>query len=204
MKRRLPRILLNTATAASLVLCVATSVILLRSYAGDLAVRRTALHVSPTRQYLSQYTVYVREGDAHVTLESLDEPRVPSRRRDRYLAGNPGGVSWEWWAGPKSDLGFDAGGMGMHTWSGLLGFTWNRPPSSPAPQRQWRSDDFHIDLWPIALLLAPLPILRAIMFAQRRPQRPHPARCPICGYDHRVTPARCPQCERATGGADRA
>jgi hypothetical protein len=189
-RRRLPRILLNAATAVSLALFVATAVLWLRSYGRDFAVRRFAVRVSSTTQHLSQYTLYAREGDVRVTTFSLDHPRVPSPYRDRYLTRNPGGTSWQWWSGPKSALGFDAGGMGLYMWMRLAGFDRNLATYPP------RSTDFSVPVGPVCLACAVLPVLWAYRLGWLRfpPPRNKTGRCPACGYDLRATPDRCPEC----------
>jgi hypothetical protein len=73
----------------------------------------------------------------------------------------------------------------------FLGFkyrAWGEPSFNDQYLREWM-----IPYWALMLVLACLPAL-AIRKALRSRRRRQPGLCPACGYDLRATPGRCPEC----------
>jgi hypothetical protein len=164
LMRRLPRILLNAATVVSLVLCVATAVLWVRSYR--------------VRDLWS-------ESDGH-TIDSVDL-HAGWISVARLSVNPPLGDPWPWrhdaqpvqppqWAGWERALG-----IGTEDNTGRMGVTAFRHRSWSVAHRL------------VVAMTAVLPAgwLVRVLRVRRRTSR---GRCPACGYDLRVTPARCPEC----------
>jgi hypothetical protein len=59
---------------------------------------------------------------------------------------------------------------------------------------------FTAPCWPIVVITALLPLLRAGRLLRRR-RRIAMNQCAVCGYDLRATPDRCPECGAKSKGA---
>jgi hypothetical protein len=197
--RRLPRILLNAATALSLALCLATMLLWVRSYwrMYDLAATRTwrdggevrattmGMRSEPGRLVFARGTD-VRSGRA-VTPQDLQLPER-AHARTRWVWGSrpapprpapnaaaADGTSWTGWGLPRTRRlqGGRPGALGFST-------TITRVPYGT-----------------LAVLLAiPAAVRAAVVSALwvRRRRRARGGLCLTCGYDLRNSPERCPEC----------
>ena len=211
--RRLLRRLLNVVTALSLLLCVATSGLWLRSYRvrDEMTVRgpHRLKHRAPL---LGGFTARSAGGGLSLTSSVATAP-LSEREVERMSSAGP----WFQWKvhghRPKyPDVRL------LQAISSSLGWPRRRPPlPPPEPPRPWAyrvlGFDFVIDdsrtaharyrvyravfpYWAPALLFAVIPAARAgpIWRARRRRRRGRLGLCTRCGYDLRATPDRCPEC----------
>jgi hypothetical protein len=187
MRRRLFTLL----SAGSLVLCVATFVLWVRSYrTGDVL----RVPHSPLRPYYAAdmqltyyYVYYIASSLGRIQLVQDDTPppvgtihwfepadhwrKHPERLRGRSAA------DWQvWHAYERSFLGFAFQWQGARTacfavvmphWFAILMF-------AALPAAEWRR-------------------------RRRSGSRRRSGRCPSCGYDLRATPGRCPECGKVPG-----
>jgi hypothetical protein len=177
VKRRL----VTLAAAASLVLCVATMALWVRSY-----FIADEWYDSRPDRYDSAWSLRGIIFIQHTTLQS--EPVAPlgvHYSSDRLTPPPPSGRARSPDPGTVRDLRF-------------LGFQWfvSRGGTGPSlyggavtTAARWR---VAFPLWFIAILFSLLP-LRWIM----RTRPPKIGSCPNCRYDLRATPDRCPECGAA-------
>jgi hypothetical protein len=174
--RRLPRILLNAATLASVLLFVGAVVLSVRGIRvsdvfGGVLVRPGASRVA--------IWGCSGRGGLGFTVASIP-PGLVRGRGPSWLRRPPeyGGTDWP---------GFAAGGFGFYA-----RLPRSTPPNGvviggacvPAPA--------------VLVLVGALPAARVL----RRGRRRDPSgMCASCGYDLRATPARCPECGRAAPAA---
>jgi hypothetical protein len=200
MRRLLP-LLLNAATALSLVLCVATVALWVRSYwvwgnvrvavshAGDDWVGWSAWDAMYCKGWVSATLSHSRRGADDLNREKLG--LFADVRSNVRRAGNGPGIRHR--GGPTPAVAF----AGAPT---TLGFGWRfgRPP---LPSRGW-SLIVVLPFWAVAGLLAAPPVAwEAARWRRRRRDRDRRARqlCVACGYDLRATLERCPECGRVPG-----
>jgi hypothetical protein len=167
--RRLPRILLNAATAGSLLLCVATVVLWVLSYSREDALAdcqpTTERGVISTRGCLlfydeaaiGSYRFPTPIGWAHVSAltpaTDIADYAPSNTTRFATLAG----------------FGVLAGDTGRYTVTARI-----------------------VPYWFVVLAAAVLPL--AWLRTRRQRRRSPSGLCPSCGYDLRATPERCPEC----------
>jgi hypothetical protein len=218
--RRLLRIPLKIATVLSLVLCLATCVLWVRSYwYGELLQRvRNAHDEEFTWQYRRPVWVYC--GGLRIEANQYRSSTYWSRRananfEDDYKPGtsyyrrvfSAADPVWKYPAiAGETDHPPDAAIDGGHLkWSTFLGFKWGwgyqdgeRMHPSNHDWKTWTQ--VVIPLWFIALLPALLPAARLGPALKRRRLRRAKAEgsCARCGYDLRVTRERCPECGTPT------
>jgi hypothetical protein len=173
---------LNLLTAVSLLLCVATCVVWVRSYqVGDWLTWRPFYNDARFYQ-LGEGVLWT--GGGHVAAGRMayadgSEPGNPKRPEVTWAWGSsdrqvdpadlPNSVPSKHWAG------FGVAGREMathaHEWRWLVWFP----------------------LWLPACLFAGVPALRLYRRVRRR-RRNRGGLCSRCGYDLRATPGRCPEC----------
>jgi hypothetical protein len=177
--KRFARILLSTATLLSLVLCVATMVLWVRSHL--------------VRDYAWVW---------------LPWPADASGKRYIKIDADSGGgqieVSWRVWpAADREQVRQHDERAGASTYHD----TFPDPPRRyarsipPTPWNtigfKWYSGPTHTSIclpyWLLVLLTAGPPVMWSAAWARRR-RRVKQGRCPDCGYDLRATPDRCPEC----------
>ncbi|HEY7115987.1 MAG TPA: hypothetical protein VH475_05355 [Tepidisphaeraceae bacterium] len=196
--KRLLRILLNAATAVSLMLCVATIVLWVRSQwsSDELGYRyATVWKDQPAhREVVCQaFQGSIRVGtilDAFASKSSADAAQTGRDLRIRM------GLTYA--NGAAEELDPWDGGLGR--W----GFYWHRPSGRAYGTLSFRDDAvaykltryygraFALPWWFLTVALLVLPA-RALWRWARTLGRPSTA-CSVCGYDLRATPDRCPEC----------
>ena len=188
---RLGRILLNVATAVSLVLCVATGAMWAGSYPGE----RWATSGGPR-----EVAVIVHRGRALVEARSHSVAAYPGVRptrargvNERDLALPPGWQHdpvraglWEARAG-ETVLGF--GRQSVWFW---------RADVPAGVYRIERGENVAFPLWLPLGAFAALPAVGWLRSRVAR-ERARAGLCVACGYDLRATPGRCPECGTISG-----
>jgi hypothetical protein len=172
--KRLSRILLNAATATSLLLFIATIVFWVRSYRSTESATYCTRHrlwaISTVRGGValaaaprSPYTTVGWEASS-VAAPDVNRPWHPTYYPTLF-----------------NRLGFyrDSGLYATYSFDGITTRGWVRRYAVP--------------FWFLCLTTALAPASRALRHASKR-RRSQPGRCPKCGYDLRATPNRCPEC----------
>ena len=189
MRPAVKRRLVTLAAAASLLLCVATTVLWVRSFIRSDAV----LYFANARR---AWAIQSARGHLDFTNWTSDEPQqVPGFGAPgfQYKSGSAANYATaeDWGRGldPSPDLG-SAWFMGF----GFLSY-------DAFPENRLRA--IGIPHWFLALLCAIPPALRlrGWMGSWRNPAH---NLCSACGYDVRATPDRCPECGAAPSDAGRA
>ena len=190
IRRRLFTIL----SAASLLLCVATCALWVRSLGRVETLRRLAIgpesSIREDRVISGQGRIewwrWRANGLADLPLSETVGPQPWT-----YLDETPTRSDWKWRLHRGKTLGGEA-------WEGL-GFravtSHNDPPSVRPRSYQSVSVPYYI----LTLLTLVLPACRLRQFRRDRWRR-RPGLCPACGYDLRATPDRCPECGEGRGG----
>jgi hypothetical protein len=169
--RRLPRILINAGTALSLLLCVATAVLWVRSY---------------------RYEDRCFGRGADVEAGTFTEIRirwVESTRGELHFVRSTTTIDRQRPAPPETVRGFAALGFAALTHVGGAS-----PPSGKGSISN-QSTLVGVPHWFVAaaLLAVAFPGLRRAWQARMQIRA---SLCPHCGYDLRATPGRCPECGR--------
>jgi hypothetical protein len=198
-RRRLLRILLNAATAASLVLCVTAVGLWARSYSlGHNANSRTNRMADPGRFVLEEWWFASAAGGVTFCRSTFTatDPRSVSRyaalppRAERTFRRVPNPDAFK----AQFDRTF------LRT-SPVAGFGYRHSvegsPGGGDRRVQWA---VAVPLWAPAALFAFAPAI-SVWRACRRRRRRHTGLCPACGYDLRATPDRCPECGAASTAA---
>jgi hypothetical protein len=196
--RRLLRILLNAATAVSLVLCVAAVVLWVRSYrvADELTIAWPTQRDVRTDCYAT-VRLFASLGHGSVSCGRLEfagpersgllPPPVEHRPRPPERIRVYRDSAW-------SRTGFD------RYWTRTFEGFGSRPSpnwGTPDTATLGRSEEVvTAPLWSLAITTGACPALRGARAAGRwrGRRRARPGRCPACGYDLRATPGRCPEC----------
>jgi hypothetical protein len=179
--KRLLRILLNAATVLSLVLCVATLVLWVRSAGAEKMLhwrgddKHSAWIASSQGQLAFLYitlsgnsSFYRSPGDMTLFLQQTE----PSK-----LTGN-------FWLDPSRS------NQREMIWAGI-GF---RTLTDTTPTASTRAKMLFAPHWLIFALTMVLPAVQLTRWLIRQRLRPETFSCPACGYDLRATPDRCPEC----------
>jgi hypothetical protein len=183
MKRRL----LIFVTAVSLVLCVATVALWVRSY-------WTAEGVCFTRVVPLARGESLCSSRGYLLLLHVDFPGDPKAVDD-----SPG---WSYESSrpmPLRDYLVDLEPRGAHRFAGVtyFNYTWSAPTFDGQHQRA-----LLVPHWLVAAVLAAWPLSRLLSFCRRRrAARRAPGLCRGCGYDLRASPDRCPECGTAPADA---
>ena len=206
-RRRLPRILLNAVTAASLALCVATLGLWCRSHVtqDDAGFAEAYVSADTNKPHYSSRLIHVESSHGKLDLE-LFYRFVPLPSRLPADATPPIYVDAKMLMPPHlfrssrpvsavSDLtGLTSE---IHRW-GPVEWAWF-DIGDPTPQigGLYEQDrDLRLPHWVLVLLLGFLPARRGWKVARNRHRAGCIERslCPACGYDLRATPDRCPEC----------
>jgi hypothetical protein len=206
----------NALTVLSLLLCVASVALWVRSYWVEDWAARTDWRISynyelqdgwtiwSDRGRLSGGTAYCFDGDAAV-LTGLES----SRSRELHEASapvRPGTTLFGRGSGPPGEYDpwrRDQAKNADSVWA-RAGF--RRQMTNVRVSRGGtrvyvvRENGLTVPHWLFALIFATAPLLSALGILRRR-QRKQAGLCPRCGYDMRATPDRCPECGTTAKGA---
>jgi hypothetical protein len=174
MKRRL----FNLAATVSLVLCVATAALWVRSYI-----------VSDTLKWQSRPDASSAVNSWSVT---SDRGGVVARRMRENLAESRVGFSWTR-REPWGYLRYFHGPLRFILRGQLFGFAYFKNARADSFLYTSSSSAVFVPYWPLFVLtgLGPLLWLRARVRLRARRRR---RQCLSCGYDLRASPDRCPEC----------
>ncbi len=170
--RRLLRILLNAATAGSLLLCAATAALAARSFfVGD--------------------DVDFTAGSERITVGArCGRLAVVQHDRPEYSRGFP--AEWRRTLFPEVYNPFGPSYAQAYRWDGgFLGFRHVGFGGADT-----RMVVLHLAYVVGLFALAPLAWAAALRRRRRGARRARAGLCPDCGYDLRATPGRCPECGR--------
>jgi hypothetical protein len=191
------RRLFTLLSPLSLLLCVAASVLWVRSrYVGEVLrcdygddgrsrLNRASLQIGSGRLRLSDTRVVAHDAEFYrEVVEPLKrgplyerEPPELIRRSDEYEANE------------------------LPPALGALGFGYARFAVLDAPVAHFESWGVVVPIWSLVALALPLPLLW-LAWRIRRRRLTSRGRCSQCGYDLRATPGRCPECGTAAAGKD--
>jgi hypothetical protein len=188
------RRLFTLASALSLLLCVATAALWVRSY-------RVADGAS-WQEHGRNYSFHAMCGGAVFHCQYGDyRPGY-----DAYQYPHPERMTWSSYANPDySVTEWRSSEEAVGPRYRLLGFayehrTWPAGTELIAGGGRWtavRSWMIAIPAWAIVGVFAVLPLA----WVRRRWRRPRAGCCGKCGYDLRATPGRCPECGEMAGNA---
>ena len=185
--KRLCLIVRNTATIASLLLCLATIVLWVRSCWRADAIVSGYWHYQPRRDFPGYYNAWELEAQSaagHCTFSA----------RMRACIAGPG--RYEETPGQKGKF-LGAGPADSNHRQEIQTLLWNDPRAAGALGFRRASRSY---MWAIAVphfapvLVFALPPVAAAHRLRRRSRRKHNNLCLTCGYDLRATPTRCPEC----------
>ncbi|HEY7118320.1 MAG TPA: hypothetical protein VH475_17155 [Tepidisphaeraceae bacterium] len=184
--RHLFRIALNVATALSLLMCVATVSLWVRSYRIVDVVHRygyedTGRPSKYRRWLLVNHTIATRRG----AVQLLIGPK-------RFAIE---GMPPDYYSYPATIDTFDP-----PDWT-FFGFAAAHSPPGTPPREQW--DQYRFPMYAFTLLFTVLPVAWSVRRYRRRMARSRieRGRCWTCGYDLRATPDRCPECGQIPASA---
>jgi hypothetical protein len=187
MRPAVKRRLATLAAAASLVLCVATLALWIRSYR-----RLDGIDgIRVTDETVGRFAIASLHGSFE--LSSTRQP-VPDAREGHVFVPGYWYASTDYRSPPQPtprDVAELFGSDGASTgWFLGFGFAASLPTKGSSWRYVW------LPHWSLALFFAILPALR-LRGAIRSRRRRRAGHCPRCGYDLRATPARCPECGMA-------
>jgi hypothetical protein len=168
------RILTSVATALSLILCVSTAALCLRSY------WKQDIYFTDTTD------LYQDHGQRHYRLYASTAGVLVIYRRERRISTMGFAESLHadpqrtYWSQPPGSVP-EFYGDNCSLWNRLGFGTFHKMPDDLGPT------------FPHALPVFICAILPAHWLWRRR-RRSTPGLCPKCGYDLRATPTRCPEC----------
>ena len=202
--RRLLRILLNTATALSLALFVATAVLWAAAHAGRVCLMRLA----PADGRIWSFRSTSWQDANHLVLTTVAPFEHKSATgwawgpaRAAWIPGRgfflqtPG---WRQAPPPPPDQWHGAGVTAVHSQFDVYVLSSPTAPiRSPVPDNWspvWAWTITVPYAWPMSVLALPPLAWLFRAHRERRRRRSLAGHCPSCGYDLRATPDRCPEC----------
>jgi hypothetical protein len=197
------RKLLNLAAVLSLMLCLATAGVWVRSsYTHDRWTRGFGYVADDGSMRMTTDEAVIANGTVKISRFQRDPPpRMGNRRRPPGVLTAPLQYSQ-----PQRGVGsFDTRRPDLRL-RGWAGFQFARPVNSPP---FYYADGFGIafPVWAVTIAFAVVPTLRipSVWRRARAARWRRTSRCAHCGYDVRATPDRCPECGAvaATAGASR-
>ena len=190
--RRLLRILLNAATAVSLVLCVATAAMWVRSRGGRDEVSFITQRSSPNGGWgWREWAAVSEHGELLLRTGHRDYRNPENIRYYKWTLLK----QWPQWSHDRrTDHPYIVYGP-VSYWN-RIGFYAHRGweyQTRWTPAGSFRS--VAVPDWVLLLIFALPPLLRSRRLLSIR--RYGPGLCRACGYDLRATPERCPECGTA-------
>jgi hypothetical protein len=191
MLRRLSTLL----SVLSLLLCVATVAMWIRSYREDGGDVIGCVSLQGDWQLLQDDPSLYRVGAGawtHVKYAHSNDGAIRVGVRHR---GWPSGYEFlvdpgeGWFRAPRNAPSFSNSPMAAsppRQWR-FLGLGVDRDSGKPA---SWQ---VNVPYW-LLVILAASPVVPRLMASRRRRRRESAGLCPTCGYDLRATPGRCPEC----------
>jgi hypothetical protein len=191
--KRFWRWLINGLTVVSLLLCLVTCLLWVRSY-------RKSDHVTYTSRVLHKYGVdtgfgeiIAQDYDLSATVDTASAGCSFDSDDVRY-EGVEGGFDFWWFEMADSGTpGFISHRWGFGFGRGWRGYMFVTSDDLRATGGAVWSHAIAMPLWfgAVLLAIAPLAKLHSLISAARRKRS---GLCRICGYDLRATPDRCPEC----------
>jgi hypothetical protein len=194
-RRRLPRILLNAATAVSLALFALTTIAWPISYFNSIGVDFERAWVAVPAHYTCATRVWL--GSLSVEVTRWEVAQVPGWESYAYRMAEVSTMLYRtmWTRKVAREDRTPATVFGCLWW-----FQWQTTHSAPPypnltgePPISCRRDTVEMPLWCVVLVSATLPATR-LWRRRRTRRRTQIGFCPHCGYDLRATPKRCPEC----------
>jgi hypothetical protein len=181
--RELNRRLFNLAAAVSLVLCVATVALWVRSYWGSAQYGWTWQARSRARSA----EIYAVAGSIGLAfIHSIDHRPNYNGAPDVFETG------WTFWAAHDGGRPYFPEN-GERNWGGY-GFWLDLGDDTPGWRFQMNVRIIEVPAWSLATAFVFLPAIVLIRWYRCHRQ---PGLCTRCGYDLRATPERCPECGTA-------
>jgi hypothetical protein len=204
--RRLARYTVNALTVLSILLCMVTVGLWIRSHwRGSYAEKKFLVIHPPDHSIAEKYVRWgldsggLQIGTEHLqdfaykhgpemTNEDVIEELQPHYRWrfTSYVASQYPRTAWEFPRHAERSHGFHRMGFSVFLY---------RATRQTAEFEEWvyhRRTEVTIPCWFIALVFASLPLARA--FGAARQRRWQEGKCRVCGYDLCATPHRCPEC----------
>ncbi len=188
----MPRRLLNFLSFVSLLLCVATCVLWVRSY----VVTDIVEHGSTRRSELGEPSLYVEQGTA-VWSRSGNFMLAWMRSENRYPGAADAAAPFAGLA-YRTDTEPEIPDSPLALWGlpalgrGVFPIYW---ATGASLQGLYSSEQAAIEFphWLAALALTAVPAIRTVKHI-RQSRRRSVGLCSSCGYDLRASPERCPEC----------
>jgi hypothetical protein len=176
------------AAALSLVLCLATVVLWVRSYwVWDTVAHATNWHPDPADNTQVFYLSFVMHANGIITFESFQD-RTPDTPPYQMFPGCSYARSTMRPPLPTTRI-----------WN-RLGFSLVHQESVWSLTRAWHKTFWNVPYWlPALLTFLVAGSLSRRAFSHRRAARIAAGLCPRCGYDLRASKDRCPECGTAIG-----
>lgn len=216
--KRLRWLILNALTLLSLLLCLGTIGLWIRSYSHDEGVEWVL-----TSGFIHGYGL---TEDSEFVFQSIGAGSANGwfcwTGWSSRIEGDQSGRTWPlilfgqnddlgchfapgFVAHAQSEFGRQPSGSGFHSQrlqdEGEL-TTKGMRPTTRRPGMTWATYSAHRILfphWSLVLATSLLPLGRLFLFCGRR--KPEPGSCQTCGYDLRATPNQCPECGTIPKGA---
>jgi hypothetical protein len=183
--KRLRRMIYNSLTAMSLLLCLGMAGLWVRSYSRDDQFSRIQMWMGgdPRGDEGRFFSLHLVSSRGRLSGERVHGYTIPG-----YEPFCP--LQWKWFRlppGSRSEVYPDT------VWGrrGLLLI--RHPPGKSHADNLTSELIFGVPHWLPTLLFSLLPLHRLIKIL-RRSRCFAAGLCPVCGYDLRATPARCPEC----------
>jgi hypothetical protein len=171
-RRRRTRILLNAATAVSLVLCAAAVVLWMWSYSHPPEITRG--------EVANSYQVFTVSRGRLVVFDDR-EPWLE-------VTGSSRPTRWRWYTSDPLDVRVVTDLYGPYHHTAFAGFFVGHHANAHTSRTT-----ILLPMWFVVAALGVLPVVSARR-ARRRMRRTDSGHCPACNYDLRATPDRCPEC----------
>lgn len=196
--RRLARYALNVATLTSLLACLATAVLWVRSHRHG-AEQMTWTHGALDHGWGKQRTItlFAREGEALLDVETFADRAEDLFPLAHMVPDEARQIRGSWERHQVKPWAFkDRPGM-MPGRTRMVIAVRHGPARDVRFVRGKTFWQVRCPLWAVTGAFSLLPAVRLTAWALRRRRRRRDVaenRCPACGYDLRATPDRCPEC----------